>query len=119
MLPAPGQGALAVQCRDEPEWHTWLAAIDDHAVRLATSAERAFLAGLGGGCSAPVACYGELTGGRLRLHGRILSLDASESIDVTAEREIAYEADAIAAGALLAAQALERGAAAILRVAVT
>jgi hydroxymethylbilane synthase len=118
MLPAPGQGALAVQCRDEPEWCALLAAIDDRAARLATSAERAFLAGLGGGCSAPVACYGELTGDRLHLHGRILALDASKSMDVTTEREIAGEADAIEAGARLAAEALERGAAAILRVAV-
>jgi hydroxymethylbilane synthase len=118
MLPAPGQGALAVQCRDEPEWWTLLAAIDDRAARLATSAERSFLAGLGGGCSAPIACSGELNGDRLRLHGRILSLDGSQSIDVTTEREVVDEADAIEAGVDLAAEARERGAEAILRVAV-
>ena len=53
MLPAPGQGALAVQCRDDPESRALLAAIDDPAARLATSGERAFLAALGGGARRP------------------------------------------------------------------
>lgn len=110
MLPAPGQGALAVQCRDEPQSLALLAAIDHPAARLATSAERAFLAGLGGGCSAPIACYGELNGTRLRLRGRIVAIDASEQVDVELERDVDDESMAIAAGAELAAAALERGA---------
>jgi hydroxymethylbilane synthase len=58
MLPAPGQGALAVQCRaDDDDALDLLAAIDEPAVRAAVTAERAFLAGLGGGCSAPVGAY--------------------------------------------------------------
>jgi hydroxymethylbilane synthase len=116
MLTAPGQGALAVQCRDEPDSRALLAAIDDVAARLATSAERAFLAGCGGGCSSPVACYGEISDGRLRLHGRIVALDASEQVDVTLERVIADESMAIAAGTVLARMALERGAMALLQV---
>ena len=60
MLPAPGQGALAVQCRagDEPV-RTLLAAIDDPGTRAATTAERAFLRALGAGCTAPVAAHAE------------------------------------------------------------
>lgn len=114
VLPAPGQGALAVQCRDDDASLELLAAIDDPAARLATSAERAFLAGLGGGCSAPVACYGHLEGNRLFLHGRIAALDASEQVDVVSEGEIWSEREAIAAGAQLAASALARGAAGLL-----
>ena len=56
ILPAPGQGALAVQCRAGDERVVeLLAAIDDSVSRATTSAERAFLRALGGGCTAPVA----------------------------------------------------------------
>ena len=54
MLPAPGQGALAVECRADDELATALAVLDDPASRAATTAERAVLATLEGGCSAPV-----------------------------------------------------------------
>jgi hydroxymethylbilane synthase len=118
MLPAPGQGALAVQCRDDQESIAFLSAIDDRAARFATSAERAFLAGVGGGCSAPIACYGELSGNRLVLHGRILALDTAAQIDVRLERDIFDEAGAIAAGASLAIEALHSGAAELLAVTV-
>ena len=56
MLPAPGQGALAVQCRAaDTQTLAILAAVNDEVARAAVTAERAFLHGLGGGCSAPVA----------------------------------------------------------------
>lgn len=56
MLPAPGQGALAVQCRaGDHAILAALAALDDAVTRAATAAERAFLAALQAGCSAPVA----------------------------------------------------------------
>jgi hydroxymethylbilane synthase len=58
MLPAPGQGALAVQCRAGDErLLELLAAIDDPAARATTTAERAFLNALGAGCAAPVAAH--------------------------------------------------------------
>ncbi len=58
MLPAPGQGALAVQCRaNDTRTLELLAAIDNQEVRKAVTAERAFLQALGGGCSAPVAAW--------------------------------------------------------------
>lgn len=118
MLPAPGQGALAVQCRDDDESIAFLSVIDDRAARLATSAERAFLAGVGGGCSAPIACYGALDGHRLRIHGRIVALDASAQVDVQLERDVFDEAGALAAGDALATDALRSGAAALLAAAV-
>jgi len=58
MVPAPGQGALAVQCRaDDTDVLETLSAIDEPAVRAAVDAERTFLEGLGGGCSAPVGAF--------------------------------------------------------------
>ncbi len=71
MLPAPGQGALAVQCRaDDEATLSLLAAIDDPATRAAVEAERAFLSALGGGCAVPVAAYAEpFPDGTMRLRG--------------------------------------------------
>jgi hydroxymethylbilane synthase len=61
MLPAPGQGALAVQCRaDDQDTLKLLAALEDVDTRKAVTAERAFLSGLGGGCSVPVAAYAKV-----------------------------------------------------------
>jgi hydroxymethylbilane synthase len=58
MLPAPGQGALAVQCRgDDDDTLELLSAIEEPALRAVVTAERKFLEGLGGGCSAPVGAY--------------------------------------------------------------
>lgn len=61
VLPAPGQGALAVQCRagDERVLEL-LSAIDDADARATTTAERAFLRALGGGCAAPVAAFARM-----------------------------------------------------------
>jgi hydroxymethylbilane synthase len=62
LLPAPGQGALAVQCRAGDERILELvSAIDDPAARLATTAERAFLRALEAGCTAPVAAHARVT----------------------------------------------------------
>lgn len=58
MLPAPGQGALAVQCRvDDTDTLSYLASLDHEPTRQAVIAERTFLAELGGGCSLPVGAY--------------------------------------------------------------
>jgi hydroxymethylbilane synthase len=62
MLPAPGQGALAVECRaDRAGLRELLASIEDPASRVAVTAERGVLAALGGGCSAPVGAYAACT----------------------------------------------------------
>jgi hydroxymethylbilane synthase len=65
MLPAPGQGALAVECRrDQPVLEADVrAAVDDRHTRAAVTAERALLAGLEAGCSAPVGALAEVAEG--------------------------------------------------------
>lgn len=112
MLPAPGQAALAVQCRaDDPMILDLLRGFDDPAIRSATEAERAFLEGLGGGCAAPIAAFGEVAGDRLRLRGLVLSLDGKRQIRLAGE---VRAADGRQLGLTLAAEALAKGAEALL-----
>ncbi len=111
MLPAPGQGALAVQCRDDAPSRELLAAIHHPATGAAVTGERAFLAGLGGGCAVPVAAHGWLEEGVLHLRGRVSSLDGTRQIDVAGQGD---PQDAQALGQALAEMALAQGAAAIL-----
>ena len=107
ILPAPGQGAIAVQCRSaDLETRDALAAIDEPALRAETDAERGFLRALGGGCSAPVGAFAQVQGSRLRLHGRVCALDGSRTVDVEAEGE-----DRAALVAELSRRALREGAA--------
>jgi len=74
LLPAPGQGALAVECRaDDARARGLLSRIDDPAVRLAVTAERSFLAAIEGGCSFPAAAYAEHFGTTLKLHALVAS----------------------------------------------
>ena len=81
MLPAPGQGALAVQCRaDDSGTIALLARLDDTVVREATSAERAFLEGLGGGCLAPIAAHAWIDNGTVTLDGLVAAPDGSAVI---------------------------------------
>jgi hydroxymethylbilane synthase len=84
-LPAPGQGALAVQCRAADQTTlALLAAIEDGPVRQATEAERAFLSLLGGGCSAPIAAYATAAADGLALRGLVASPDGRRMIRVEA-----------------------------------
>ncbi len=71
-VPAPGQGAIVIQCReDDAATLTLLRSIDHRDTHLATDAERAVLAALGSGCSLPVGAYARIEGARLRLRGFI------------------------------------------------
>jgi hydroxymethylbilane synthase len=111
MLPAPGQGALAIQCRDDADTHALLAPINHAESAAATIAERAFLQGLGGGCSAPVGAYGWFRGSRLHLHGRWLAPDGGTQIDVESVTDVGQSSEqAREAGRALAEQALAQGA---------
>lgn len=76
MLPQVGQGALAVECREDDE-HTRevLAAADDPALRRAVTAERGFLAELGGGCNLPVGALATVDGDEVMLDALVASLD--------------------------------------------
>lgn len=81
MLPAPGQGALGIEARaDDQAVRAALAALDDCATRAATTAERAMLAAIGGGCLAPVAALAEVDGIGLRLVCRVLSGDGARVV---------------------------------------
>jgi hydroxymethylbilane synthase len=111
MLPAPGQGALAVQCSSEDqETLGILVAIDDEATRKATLAERAFLTYLGGGCSLPVGAYAEVAGEDIELQGVVVSLDGKNVI-----RCRGWGKDAEKLGRDCAQQALHQGAGEVLR----
>jgi hydroxymethylbilane synthase len=118
VLPAPGQGALAVQCRDEPDMRDLLTPIHHAESALATVAERAFLAGLDGGCSAPVAAFGHFENGELQLMGRVSTPDGRSQIDVRWTGPCPDEPAATEAGLALAQQAIGSGAAQFLGVGV-
>jgi hydroxymethylbilane synthase len=110
MLPAPGQGALAVQCRvDDQTTLGLLAALDDESTRSTVTAERAFLSGLGGGCAVPVAAYAEtVVNSRvsgIRLTGLVISTDGTKAIRVNGEG-----ASPLQLGQELAQNALTQGA---------
>jgi hydroxymethylbilane synthase len=114
MLPAPGQGALAVQCRaDDPETLELLAAIHDPTTMAAVQAERLFLAGLGGGCSLPVGAFAEKEDGTVILTGAVISSDGKQSIRLSA-----VDSDPQRLGERLADLVLERGAAELLKASV-
>lgn len=117
MLPAPGQGALGVQCRDDELSRHFLKPLHHHETALAVTAERAFLSGLGGGCSLPIAAYARRDEtGKLRLDGRVNSADGATQIDVnTFVMDETMEGASIA-GIALAQEALMQGARALLAV---
>jgi len=107
MLPAPGQGALAVECREgREEMVALLGSIDDASSRAATTAERSLLAGLQGGCAAPVGAYAAGTD-ILRLRGVVVSADGGMALRGSASGapEQAHQI-----GRQLAADLLARGA---------
>jgi hydroxymethylbilane synthase len=106
MLPAPGQGALAVQCRaDDEETLRVLAAIHDDSTYAAVAAERAFLSGLGGGCSLPIGAFAQKNNENIILTGAVLSEDGAQSVRLSAAGEEPQEL-----GTRLAQLVLERGA---------
>jgi hydroxymethylbilane synthase len=117
LLPAPGQGALGLEIRDEPELRALLAPLHDAAVQATTSAERMFMRRLGAGCYLPVAAFAEISSGMLRVSGLVISLDGSRSISVQKQMSWSEQASVEQAeqlGVRLAEEALEQGADAII-----
>jgi hydroxymethylbilane synthase len=113
MLPAPGQGALAVECRaDDAELVAALAALDDDHSRAAVSAERAVLATLEGGCSAPIGALAEVVegedGNEIWVRAVALSLDGALAVRKSAT---GAPTDAVGVGSRLASDMLADGAA--------
>ena len=89
MLPAPGQGALAVECRaDDDTLRTILTLLDDPATRASTSAERALLARLEAGCTAPVGALADVAvgddGDEIYLRAVVASTDGSAAVRLSA-----------------------------------
>jgi hydroxymethylbilane synthase len=85
-LPAPGQGALAIESRIDDKDITDLAAALDHLpTRQSVTAERAFLSALGGGCRAPIAALGTVTGARLRLEGMVADMNGAKVLQAFSE----------------------------------
>lgn len=83
MLPAVGQGALAVEMRRDDPLVAAVAAIDDTDSRAETDAERALLAGLRAGCAAPVGALARVRGQSLDLHAAVLSIDGTQMYEVS------------------------------------
>lgn len=113
MLPAPGQGALAVECRDDDDLAPRLReALDDPRARAAVEAERAVLATLEGGCSAPIGALAEVVEGEdgeeLWVRAIALSPDGGLSVRRSATGD---PADAAGVGDRLAQEMLADGAA--------
>ena len=113
VLPAPAQGALAVECRtSDARTRELLGRLEDPATRACVLAERSALAALEAGCSAPVAAYAELADGEhgpeLFLRGSVTALDGSDAVRGSVTGPVA---DAATLGRALAADLLDRGAA--------
>jgi hydroxymethylbilane synthase len=109
MLPAPAQGALAVECR--ADLVETLAALDDPYSRAAVTAERTLLADLEAGCSAPVAALAEVAegddGAEIYLRGAVFSRDGTNTIRLSRTGTLA---DAAEVGHLLARDLRAEGA---------
>ncbi|HEY0811485.1 MAG TPA: hypothetical protein VGD49_15050, partial [Longimicrobiales bacterium] len=109
-LPAVGQGALGIVCReDDADTRALLAVLDDSATQRATAAERAFLRELEGGCQVPIAALAVAQNEKVHLHGLVASLDGS-----TVLRGDLKGDDAVAVGKNLAHSLLDRGAGEVL-----
>ena len=112
MLPAPAQGALALECReDDAELIALLSRLDDPDSRVAVAAERALLGALEGGCTAPVGALAVVAEGddgtdEVYLRGLVAALDGSESVRLSATGPTS---DAAGVGRRLAAELLDLG----------
>ncbi len=109
-LPAPAQGAIAIECRTgDAETRALLAAIDHAPTRAAVMAERALLAALGGNCHSPIAVLTRAEDADLVLRAALFSPDGAERIEGT----LRFAADDAAGPARLAADLLARAVPAI------
>jgi hydroxymethylbilane synthase len=115
VVPAPGQGALALEARtDDARVTSLLQAVDHGPTRLATGAERALLARLEGGCHAPVGALGTWEDGVLTLTGVVAAVRGDRIVRGNIREAVRTDADAEDAGTRLAERLLQQGAAEIL-----
>lgn len=126
-LPAPAQGALAVEVRaDDEEVQAAVAALDHPETRACALAERAVLAGLHAGCAAPVGAHASLNDGALALSAQVLSTDGQQRVELTKVVDFDWESErtqrdeaATQIGLDLATQLIDRGAGKITDLAAT
>ncbi|MFD6419583.1 hydroxymethylbilane synthase [Streptomyces sp. NPDC060194] len=121
VLPAPGQGALAIECAaTSTELAAALAELDDPFTRAAVTAERALLAALEAGCSAPVGALADLLADgqavtEMRLRGVVGTTDGTELVQLSTTGPVPVTPDqAEALGRGLAAEMLAKGAAGLM-----
>lgn len=108
LLPAAGQGAIAVEYREaDKDLGLVLQQIDDQRTRSEVLAERSFLERLGAGCHVPAACLATINKGRIMIRGLVASPDGSRVCKDALE---AAEEEAAAAGRALAEKLLSAGA---------
>ncbi|MFH1918511.1 MAG: hydroxymethylbilane synthase [Planctomycetota bacterium] len=113
MLPAIGQGALGLETRsDDATARNALEKLDHPATHAAVLAERAMLTALSGGCLAPIAAWGRVEGGTLKLSGRVLSADGATRLEAS---DSADPADAEPLGRRVAEDLLAQGAAELIQ----
>jgi hydroxymethylbilane synthase len=118
VLPAPAQGALAVECRtSDARTRELLGRLEDGAARACVLAERSTLATLEAGCSAPVAAYAEVAEGdhgpELFLRASVTAIDGSDAVRGSITGPLP---EAVALGRSLALELLDRGAAELMAV---
>jgi hydroxymethylbilane synthase len=110
MLPAPAQGAMAIQCRaDDRELLLRLSVLNHTPTRLAVDAERAMLHALGGGCSVPVGALAHIEGAVIHLAGGAFSLASHPPV-----RAKQTGSDPVEVGRRAAQELIARGAGVIL-----
>ncbi|MER5402840.1 hydroxymethylbilane synthase [Streptomyces sp. NPDC002599] len=121
VLPAPGQGALAIECAaDNADLVAALAELDDPFTRAAVTAERSLLAALEAGCSAPVGAYADLLADgqivkEMRLRGVVGMTDGSTLVQLSTTGPVPETHDeAMSLGRELAAEMLAKGAAGLM-----
>lgn len=106
--PAPAQGILALQCREDDAWvRRLLAALVDEDATLAAAAERGFVQRLGAGCTVPMGCHATRSGDELALHGLVVHPSGSPCFEAR-RRGPTTEAEPL--GRALAQELLEAGA---------
>ncbi|MFJ9250727.1 hydroxymethylbilane synthase [Streptomyces sp. NPDC101776] len=121
VLPAPGQGALAIECAaDNADLIAALGELDDPFTRVAVTAERSLLAALEAGCSAPVGALADLLADgqivkEMRLRGIVGTTDGSRTVQLSTTGPVPETHDqALALGRELAAEMLAQGAAGLM-----
>ena len=108
MVPAVGQGAIAIETRSDDEFTIkTTGALDHHETRLCCLAERAFLRSLGGGCQFPIAGHATIDNEQLRLDGLVATPDGAK---ILRDQESGSPAEAEAIGSSLATKLIELGA---------